>query len=76
MAVLRGVDPNVANHVLAGWLVSKGGGAPQGDAASVLMRLEINAAAGMCRASVRAASAELCASVAALVASQLAAPGA
>jgi hypothetical protein len=40
------------------------------------MRLEINAAAGMCRASVRAFSAELVSSVVGLVHSQLATPGA
>jgi len=42
----------------------------------VLLRLEINAAAGMCRASVRAGSPQLVASVVQLVHSQLAAPGA
>ena len=35
MAVLRGVDPNSANHVIAGWLLSKGSPQPQSDAASV-----------------------------------------
>ena len=39
MAVLRGVDPNTANYVVAGWMAVKGG-APQSDTASVLMRLE------------------------------------
>nr|ALD47967.1 adaptor protein complex 2 subunit alpha [Emiliania huxleyi] len=73
MAVLRGVDPNTANYVVAGWMAVKGG-APQSDTASVLMRLEVNAAAGMCRASVRASDAGLATAVAQIVQSHLAAP--
>lgn len=76
LTVLRGVDPNTANFVMAGWIVIKGHAQPQSDEASVLMRLEINAAAGMCRTSVRAISAELVSSVVGLVESQLAVPGA
>ena len=58
LAVLKGVDPNPSNFVIAGWLSTKGC-PPQGDAASVLMRLEVNEAAGVCRISVRSGSGEL-----------------
>jgi len=70
MALLRGVDPNPANFVAAGWLAVKGS-PPQSDGASVLMRLEVNASAGMCRASVRTSSPEATASIMQLVMSQL-----
>eukprot|EP00967_Tisochrysis_lutea_P114774 scaffold183272_cov30-Tisochrysis_lutea.AAC.2 len=76
MAVLNGVDPNAANYVVAGWIVTKGHAQPQSDDTSVLMRLEVNAAAGMCRASVRAMNSDLISSVLQLVQSQLAAQGA
>jgi len=72
-ALLKGVDPNSANYVLAGWLATKGG-QPQADAASVLARVEINAAAGMCRLSVRTSEAGLTEAVAKLAQSQLATP--
>merc|ERR1712072_923215 len=51
-ALLKGVDPVANNFVAAAWLATKGGQA-QTDAASVLMRLEVNVNAGMCRASLR-----------------------
>ncbi|KAL1523477.1 hypothetical protein AB1Y20_018415 [Prymnesium parvum] len=51
-ALLTGVDPNPANYVASAWLATKGC-SPQADAASVLARVEVNSAAGMCRLSVR-----------------------
>mmetsp|Transcript_40767 Transcript_40767/g.67711 ORF Transcript_40767/g.67711 Transcript_40767/m.67711 type:complete len:987 (-) Transcript_40767:172-3132(-) len=75
MALLKGVDPNAANYVLAGWLATKGCGA-QADDASVLMRLEVNSAAGMCRASMRASSGELVSLLTKLVIAQLGTPSA
>ena len=72
-AVLKGVDPNAANFVAAGWMATRGG-APQADGASLLARLEINAQAGMCRASVRSLSAPLCQSTAEMLQGHLAAP--
>uniref|UniRef100_A0A7S4F9F0 AP-2 complex subunit alpha n=1 Tax=Chrysotila carterae TaxID=13221 RepID=A0A7S4F9F0_CHRCT len=73
MALLKGVDPNPANFVASGWLVTKGA-PPQGDSSSVLMRLEVNAQAAMCRASVRASSPAIVATVMKLVLSQLGTP--
>lgn len=58
MAMLKGVDPNTANYVGAAWLASKAA-TPSSDTSSVLLRLEINSAAGMCRASVRAENLEV-----------------
>ena len=73
LAVLKGVDPNPSNFVIAGWLSTKGC-PPQGDAASVLMRLEVNEAAGVCRISVRSGSGELNTALSKLIISQLGKP--
>ena len=70
LAVLGGVDPNPDNFVAAGWLATKGC-TPQGDAESVLLRLEVNAAAGVCRISVRSGSNELNTSLSKLIIGQL-----
>lgn len=72
-ALLKGVDPNAANFVAAGWLATKGG-APQADVASVLARLEVNSAAGMCRLSVRSSDSALNDSLSKLIQSQLGTP--
>jgi len=72
-ALLKGVDPNTANYVASGWLAAKGT-PPQADGASVLARVEVNAAAGMCRLSVRSADASLTEAVAKLAQSQLSTP--
>lgn len=68
-ALLKGVDA-ATNYVASGWLATKGV-APQSDAASVLLRLEINAQAGMCRFSARSDSADLNALLHRLVVGQL-----
>jgi AP-2 complex subunit alpha len=70
LALLKGVDPNPDNFVASGWLATKGC-TPQGDAESVLLRLEVNAAAGVCRISVRSGNGELCASLSKLIIGQL-----
>ena len=67
VAILKGVDPNPANFVLAGSLATKGA-APQSDAGSLLLRLEVNA--NMCRASLRGAG-EVPATLMKLIISQL-----
>ena len=64
-----GVDA-ATNYVASGWLATKGV-SPQSDAASVLLRLEINAQAGMCRFSARSDSADLNALLHRLVVGQL-----
>ena len=68
-ALLKGVDPNPANFVAAGKLAT----ATQADC-TLLVRLEVNPAAGMCRVSVRSPSEALYAAVAKSVASQLGTP--
>jgi AP-2 complex subunit alpha len=73
LALLKGVDPNPSNFVIAGWLPTKGC-TPQGDAESVLMRLEINDAAGVCRISVRSGSSELNTALSKLIIGQLGKP--
>jgi AP-2 complex subunit alpha len=70
-AVLKQVDPNPSNFVAAGCLMARGAAQPQADNASLLVRLEINLQAGMCRASVRSPSADMNAVVAKNIASQL-----
>ena len=73
LALLKGVDPNPSNFVIAGWLSTKGC-TPQGDAESVLMRLEVNDAAGVCRISVRSGSNELNTALSKLIIGQLGKP--
>ena len=68
-AVLKGVDPNTANFVAAGKLTSA-----TGADGTLLVRLEVNPAAGMCRVSVRSPSDPLHAAVAKIIASQLGTP--
>jgi hypothetical protein len=68
--LLKGVDPNPANFVLSSYMAAKGV-PPNADAASVLARLEVNPAAGMCRVSVRSASDGLNNAIAKIVGSHL-----
>ena len=68
-AVLKGVDPTAGNYVLAGKMAL----ATQQDG-TCLVRLEVNAAQAMCRASVRSNSADLCGHVSKSLAAQLGAP--
>jgi len=69
-ALLKGVDPSAANFVASAYLAAKGV-APNADGASVLARLEVNPAAGMCRVSVRSASDALNGVVAKSIGTQL-----
>ena len=68
-AVLKGVDPNPANFVLSGKMAL----ATQQDG-TCLVRLEVNAQAGMCRASVRSPSGELAGHVSKSIAAHLGTP--
>ena len=68
-AILKGVDPNPANFVCAGKVAL----AAQQDA-TLLVRLEVNLQAGMCRASVRSPVEAMHQAVANMVAAQLGAP--
>ena len=70
MAMLKGVDPIAANYVGAANLATKGS-APNSDASSVLLRLEINSGAGMCRISVRAGSTEVTQAIVRMLITQL-----
>ena len=70
MAMLKGVDPIAANYVGAANLATKGS-APNSDASSVLLRLEINSSAGMCRISVRAGSTEVTQAIVRMLITQL-----
>tara|TARA_B110001452_G_scaffold152543_1_gene126908 strand:- start:441 stop:671 length:231 start_codon:yes stop_codon:yes gene_type:complete len=72
-ALLRGVDPNPSNIVASGWLATKAC-TPSGDAESVLLRLEVNAAAAVCRISMRSDSAELNTHLSKLIVENLGAP--
>jgi len=71
--LLRGVDPSPGNIVASGWLATKVC-SPSGDAESVLVRLEVNAAAGVCRISMRSNNAELNTHLSKLIVENLCAP--
>ena len=68
-AILKGVDPNPANFVAAAKLAN----ATNADG-TVLVRLEVNAQAGMCRASVRSPAEGFHGAVAKIIAAQLGTP--
>ena len=68
-ALLAGVDPNPANFVAAGKLAT----AAQADG-TLLVRLEVNVQAGMCRVSVRSPAEPLHQAVAKLIACNLGTP--
>lgn len=69
-AQLKGVDPNTTNFVCCAWLPTKTAAAPT-DAGSVLVRLEVNTQAAMCRLSVRSASDALNGAISKLVVAHL-----
>jgi len=70
-ALLSGVDPNAANFVAAGKLATA-----TGQDGTLLVRLEVNPQAGMCRVSVRSPSEALHQAVAKSIATQLGVPAA